>query len=187
MLLAATSVIWSVKSPFFHHIVKPKWDLDTGSCIWSHYCRACPRPWQLPLHILHLLRRGPGAQDSPRRGDPARRAHAAQRWSGEKTTTGHEGPRRFHNNGLLIVESVLIVKALLGKAMWKLRGPSFPVLETTAHVVMVRARVMYQVDLTCHQCQHHVRTNTKSGPSFLAWALCTCMCLVGVWVTFDKH
>ena len=36
------------------------------------------------------------------------------------------------------------------------------------------------VDLTCYHCQHHVRTNTKSGPSFLAWALCCCMCLVGV-------
>ena len=39
------------------------------------------------------------------------------------------------------------------------------------------------VDLTCVHCQHHVRTNTKSGPSFLAWALCCCMCLVGVWVS----
>lgn len=36
------------------------------------------------------------------------------------------------------------------------------------------------VDLTCFHCQHHVRTNTKSGPSFLAWALCCCLCVVGV-------
>jgi len=36
------------------------------------------------------------------------------------------------------------------------------------------------VDLTCYHCQHHVRTNTKSGPSFLAWALCCCMCVIGV-------
>ena len=39
------------------------------------------------------------------------------------------------------------------------------------------------VDLTCYICQHHQRTNTKSGPSFLAWALCCCMCVVGVWVS----
>jgi len=36
------------------------------------------------------------------------------------------------------------------------------------------------VDLTCHSCQHHVRTNTKSGPSTLAWALCCCLCVIGI-------
>jgi len=36
------------------------------------------------------------------------------------------------------------------------------------------------VDLTCVHCQHHVRTRIKSGPSVLTWALCTCLCLVGV-------
>ena len=38
------TIIWSFKKSFSHHIVKPNWDLDTGSSIWSHYCRACPRP-----------------------------------------------------------------------------------------------------------------------------------------------
>ena len=33
------------------------------------------------------------------------------------------------------------------------------------------------VDLTCVHCQHHVRTVTRSGPSFLTWAACTCLCL----------
>ena len=41
---------------------------------------------------------------------------------------------------------------------------------------------LFQVDLTCHSCQHHVRTNTKSGPSTLAWALCCCLCVIGMWV-----
>merc|ERR1719342_852863 len=38
------------------------------------------------------------------------------------------------------------------------------------------------VDLSCTTCQHHVRTNTKSGPSGLAWALCCCMCVLGVFI-----
>ena len=33
------------------------------------------------------------------------------------------------------------------------------------------------VDLTCVHCQHHVRTNIKTSPSTLSWALCVCMCV----------
>ena len=52
--------------------------------------------------------------------------------------------------------------------------------------VMTDEWLVSQVDLTCHSCQHHVRTNTKSGPSTLAWALCCCLCVIGMWdnITF---
>eukprot|EP00090_Calanus_glacialis_P002146 TRINITY_DN11613_c0_g1_i1.p1 TRINITY_DN11613_c0_g1~~TRINITY_DN11613_c0_g1_i1.p1 ORF type:complete len:145 (-),score=17.63 TRINITY_DN11613_c0_g1_i1:144-578(-) len=37
------------------------------------------------------------------------------------------------------------------------------------------------VDLTCVHCQHHVRTNIKTSPSTLSWALCVCMCVGLCW------
>eukprot|EP00088_Acartia_fossae_P004085 TRINITY_DN11746_c0_g1_i1.p1 TRINITY_DN11746_c0_g1~~TRINITY_DN11746_c0_g1_i1.p1 ORF type:complete len:152 (-),score=14.75 TRINITY_DN11746_c0_g1_i1:594-1049(-) len=36
------------------------------------------------------------------------------------------------------------------------------------------------VDLTCIHCQHHVTTRIKTKSSGLTWAICTCLCLVGV-------
>ncbi len=33
------------------------------------------------------------------------------------------------------------------------------------------------VTLTCFHCQEHMTTRTKTGPSFLSWALCACLCI----------
>ena len=33
------------------------------------------------------------------------------------------------------------------------------------------------VTLTCYNCQEHITTTTKTGPSTLSWAACLCMCL----------
>jgi len=36
------------------------------------------------------------------------------------------------------------------------------------------------VDLTCIHCQHHVTTRIETVNSGLTWALCTCLCIIGV-------
>lgn len=37
------------------------------------------------------------------------------------------------------------------------------------------------VTLTCYQCQQHVTTKTKTGPSTLTWGICLCMCFFACW------